>query len=205
MRLPTYRLRHRKTKEIRVVNQTDYQANLSKFSDYERIGETRGEGNEMIEVSGVSTEPPAGGEVLANLATFVTKAKQDNDLDDDGWAALTQGERDALILKAMQPQTTDGAPSPTPTTEEQPAPSSTETGNAGEGDDGKADADTTDIRAKIDAECEDKRAIEARILEDFKEDTDLRVYNTRDKLLDRYVELHTAAAAKAAEAGQQTA
>lgn len=59
MRLPTYRLRHKGSKQEIVVNQSDYHANVAAWTDWVRVGESRGEGNEMIVVS---TDGSAAGE-----------------------------------------------------------------------------------------------------------------------------------------------
>lgn len=142
MRLPTVTLRNRNTGAIRKVNQSDYGNNLIAWSsNWERIGETRGEGNEMVNVN----------------------------LD----------------------QNTSPAP---------PAPN--DTPPAGENDPNPTDQ----LRDEIDKACKTKRDIEERIKKDLKFDPDLRTYNTRDKLLDLYIELHEkkaqeAAAAENADAG----
>lgn len=50
MRLPTYTLIHKQTQRKLIVNQGDYHNNLAAYDGYQRVSETRGEGNETINV-----------------------------------------------------------------------------------------------------------------------------------------------------------
>jgi hypothetical protein len=54
------------------------------------------------------------------------------------------------------------------------------------------------MRANVDAACKNKRDIEDKIKADFSVDPDLRTYNSRDKLLDLYMDLAEKKAEEAA-------